>query len=56
MENVLKIGDIVKLNSGSPFMTLKSQDKELLLCVWYSTAEDKFKYEWIDYRLLYSAV
>jgi len=50
----IKKGDVVKLKSGSPAMTVESVDsKGMLTCVWYDSdkkkiMDKKFSYECLD--------
>ncbi|WP_081666725.1 YodC family protein [Laribacter hongkongensis] len=40
-----KVGDVVRLKSGGPRMTIQRQDREGWLCVWFTSYEaDKASY------------
>lgn len=46
MANDLKVGDVVELNSGGPYMTIESispdaSGKSVAYCVWFSHDEKK---------------
>lgn len=41
----MEVGDIVKLNSGSPNMSIENVDNGYARCVWFSYEEAKVKVE-----------
>jgi uncharacterized protein YodC (DUF2158 family) len=38
---VFQIGDVVKLKSGGPKMTVESMDNDGVKCVWFDKADSK---------------
>jgi uncharacterized protein YodC (DUF2158 family) len=38
MENKIKIGDVVRLKSGGPVMTVTAIDKNEVTCKWFNDA------------------
>jgi uncharacterized protein YodC (DUF2158 family) len=38
-ENQFNLGDVVKLKSGGPWMTVSSSDSGWIICVWYEDGE-----------------
>ncbi|MET0395118.1 MAG: DUF2158 domain-containing protein [Chitinophagaceae bacterium] len=42
-QNTFNPGDVVKLNSGGPAMTVSRVDNGVVRCVWYNEAQSKFE-------------
>lgn len=51
MSSEFKVGDVVKLKSGSPKMTISSIENKICNCVWFeqsSKMEDSFSQELLE--------
>jgi uncharacterized protein YodC (DUF2158 family) len=53
MENPFKIGDIVRLKSGSPEMTVNEISLDGALCIWFD--KETFCKAWIHMNALHYA-
>ncbi len=41
MADSFKIGDVVQLKSGGPFMTVSAVEDDSLYCIWFDKTEQK---------------
>lgn len=42
-DDILKVGDVVKLKSGGPLMTVISQEKHGFLCIWFVDSSSEYR-------------